>query len=693
MDRGAARSRKRAAQGSKPNPAQSAVPGPGPSTPSTSTSHWGESSGRASHAERESAPQRGRGKRPFGTREGHQGRPSKKTDRSAPGVTDEPKNEIPRGPRHNPNNDPNQYKPKAIRTSAALIYSQSAFSIPPSSETLKTVRRVDLSGSGCTNVSWLLGTEVTWLSVAGCQIQDGWEAIGSLQNLSVLNISGCGLKSLPEPLKNLSNLKAIVAMNNEWTQLAPDVISGWEELNSLIVSHSPSLSSLPSTLASLPHLSKFTFSHCPRLTASSLPDLSALPLLRDVKMNNLPQLTSLPPHIVSWGKGDLSQIKRAKEGDEDANADAIGGGSFSKRGDGLEVLDLGNCSLTFASVSTLFGLSTNAVSAKTSSKKNAATITFPHLRSLSLHSNPLATTHPNYVDLLQQSPDLPNLQIIDAKRVVERKRKGEISESKSDKKARERKEGKMKPSGANGGSSGKMRSWGVERKDGADEREESAAGASGNEGVREDVEVTDTARPNRDQERSEKQDKKERREKDRSKGKRKTRDEEDEGKVVNALKKRRHEASQDRPRHKHASPPVPASVAQKTPAQTTSESIDRIRSKAKPVELPVVAPQNDQERQKNAHAQATAVVGVVEVKNGEEVELTSKKKKKLKSKLNKGAQVSGGVDLKELFGKKHKAAGEDETDVSTADNGIGPGSGWGDADEGGSGLGLGVGGW
>ena len=49
----------------------------------------------------------------------------------------------------------------------------------------------------------------------------------------MLNISKCGLKSLPSDLKDLSNLKAVVAMHNEWTDIDADVVSGWKELNSL----------------------------------------------------------------------------------------------------------------------------------------------------------------------------------------------------------------------------------------------------------------------------------------------------------------------------------------------------------------------------------------------------------------------------------------------------------------------------
>ncbi|KZP33497.1 hypothetical protein FIBSPDRAFT_308390 [Athelia psychrophila] len=67
----------------------------------------------------------------------------------------------------------------------------------------------------------------------------------------VLNISGTGLEPLSKSLKSLGKLKVIVAMNNEWTELDGDVVSGWKELNSLIVSHSP------------------TYHHCPPPSAPS----------------------------------------------------------------------------------------------------------------------------------------------------------------------------------------------------------------------------------------------------------------------------------------------------------------------------------------------------------------------------------------------------------------------------------------
>jgi len=175
-------------------------------------------------------------------------------------------------------------------------------------------------------------------------------------------------------------------------------------------------------------------------------------------MNNLPLLTSLPPHIRNWGTGDLSLVK---------NDDTATGESSTTRrvGEGLEVLDLGNCSLPYEAISTF--LVSRPTPKPPQSKKGKSTgppkseVTWPNLRSLSLHSNPLCITHPTYSEDLQASTNLPKLQIVDMKRVVERKRKGEVSETKEEKRRREKREAKMRPSGANVGG-GAMRSWGGE---------------------------------------------------------------------------------------------------------------------------------------------------------------------------------------------------------------------------------------
>ena len=143
------------------------------------------------------------------------------------------------------NTDPARFRPKAIRDSVALIWSQGSFELPPPTETISKVTRVDLTGSPCTDVSWLAGTNVTWLSLKGCRIEQGWEEVGALENLAgksrsinsadivVLNISDTDLKSLPKSFRNLTKLKALVAMNLPWHALDDEIVGQWSQLNSL----------------------------------------------------------------------------------------------------------------------------------------------------------------------------------------------------------------------------------------------------------------------------------------------------------------------------------------------------------------------------------------------------------------------------------------------------------------------------
>jgi hypothetical protein len=143
------------------------------------------------------------------------------------------------------NTDPARFRPKAIRDSVALIWSQGDFALPPPSETLSKITRVDLTGSPCTDISWLSGTNVTWLSLKGCKIEKGWDEVGALENLAgepqcvdyadmlVLNISDTGLKSLPNSFRNLTKLKALVAMNLSWHAMDEEIVGQWSQLNSL----------------------------------------------------------------------------------------------------------------------------------------------------------------------------------------------------------------------------------------------------------------------------------------------------------------------------------------------------------------------------------------------------------------------------------------------------------------------------
>jgi hypothetical protein len=377
----------------------------------------------------------------------------------------------------------------------------------------------------------------------------------------------------------------------------------------VVVSHSPNLTALPASLGTSNYLSKLTFSHCPSIKAESLPDLSSLPLLRDVKMNNLPYLSSLPPHLATWGTGDLSLVKPS----EDSS-------SIIKRGDGLEVLDLGNCSLKDTALS-LFIPPSNTPSTKS---KGPLAARWPHLRSLSLHSNPLTTTTPEYATLLQSSTDVPSLQIIDARRVVERKRKGESVVSKLERRANERKEKRAKPSGANVGSMGKVRAWGVgETGDGT-----------------EPVAVVEKATG---------QDKK-----------RKV-----EGEEKKEKKRKRH----------HEDVPVDAATAPQRATKSKAEAKvkaddqatssvpvlpagERISKKSKPLgagqpsqPVPVDPSTLPADTQRKPKKSETAVVGVIEVPK----EASGKKGKSGKRSGEAGA--SAALDLKQVFGKKDEDEG------------------------------------
>ncbi|OCF78510.1 hypothetical protein I204_00450 [Kwoniella mangroviensis CBS 8886] len=542
--------------------------------------------------------------------------------------------------------DPSLYVPKAIRTSSALIYSKEPFDLPPSLERLANVTRIDLAGSGVKDVSWLKDAKgVTWLSLNGCQVESGWKQVGELDKLTVLNINGCGLSELPSSLVGLKGLKALVAMNNDWKELNEEVLKGWKELNSFIISHSPNLISLPTTLSSLYHLSKLTFSHCPKLTSDSLPDLSPLPLLRDAKMNNLPLLNQLPSHIVDWGKGNLDKVGKGRKEDE--------------FGDGLEVLDLGNCSLSFESIKTIFNLGPSTSSSGTKGKNR-----WNHLRSLSLHSNPLTTTHPNYVEMLQnKSGVLPNLQIIDAKRVIERKRKGEISEKK--RKHNKEKERNVRPSGSNVTiMSGEMRKWGSGKQD-----EEESNDAIEAEGEGEIVDKKNTKDKPSEKRDKDKKGSKKRKHNDQAPVER------TEGEEVRNKKQKRTRI------------PSPAPAQEKVKVKDITDS-----SRIPQTQNQINTDKDNDEKNKNkekSNKQRDAVVGLIEINaKGEAVQLDSKKKKKMKAKLKKDGEDGGrgkGVDLREVFGKSKNVTGRDTEDGEKKDGGEGEDNGWG--------SGLGVGGW
>lgn len=96
------------------------------------------------------------------------------------------------------------------------------------------------------------------------------------------------------------------------------------------------LTSLPSTLTSLPSLKKISASHN-LLTSSGLPNLSSLSHLHELRFSNNPTLTSLPSHFGQWGKQSLPP----SETDNEERGGRRGGKQKAKQG--IEILDLTAC--------------------------------------------------------------------------------------------------------------------------------------------------------------------------------------------------------------------------------------------------------------------------------------------------------------------------------------------------------------
>lgn len=98
---------------------------------------------------------------------------------------------------------------------------------------------------------------------------------------------------------------------------------------------------LPASLSSLQQLSKLSASHT-ALNSSTLPDLSPLPHLRMLSLSHNPAITSLPRHFSTWGTGLLPTSDSANARPNNVHG---GGAAGGRRGDGLEVVELGGCGL------------------------------------------------------------------------------------------------------------------------------------------------------------------------------------------------------------------------------------------------------------------------------------------------------------------------------------------------------------
>ena len=111
---------------------------------------------------------------------------------------------------------------------------------------------------------------------------------------------------------------------------------------SIVVSNNQ-LTSLPSTLTSLPSLKKISASHN-LLTPTGLPNLSSLSHLHELRFSHNPNLTSLPSHFGGWGKKPVPAGAESNEYPENGRRGRGGAGTVSKR-QGIEILDLSSCGI------------------------------------------------------------------------------------------------------------------------------------------------------------------------------------------------------------------------------------------------------------------------------------------------------------------------------------------------------------
>jgi hypothetical protein len=114
-------------------------------------------------------------------------------------------------------------------------------------------------------------------------------------------------------------------------------------LKFLTVVSNNQLTSLPSTLTSLPSLKKISASHN-LLTPTGLPNLSSLSHLHELRFSHNPNLTSLPSHFASWGKQPLPAGAESNEqGENGYGRRGRGGAAVANKRQGIEILDLSSC--------------------------------------------------------------------------------------------------------------------------------------------------------------------------------------------------------------------------------------------------------------------------------------------------------------------------------------------------------------
>ncbi|GAA5873198.1 hypothetical protein JCM8547_006812 [Rhodosporidiobolus lusitaniae] len=228
--------------------------------------------------------------------------------------------------------------------STALDLSNQALAESPADDALAGCQKLNLSNCSLASIAFVRAAagSLTWLNVSGNDLSaaDAWDGIGELKGLFVLNANNCNLSVVPPCVASLSSLKALVLSHNQLKRL--EHVSSLPDLNTIVVSNN-ALTALPSSLSTLPSLKKISAAHN-QLTPSGLPDLSSLSHLHEIRLNDNPALTSLPPHFGSWGKAPLPASSLPDPSfAEDARKGKGAEKQRQKTRQGIEILDLGNC--------------------------------------------------------------------------------------------------------------------------------------------------------------------------------------------------------------------------------------------------------------------------------------------------------------------------------------------------------------
>lgn len=272
-----------------------------------------------------------------------------------------------------------------------------------------------------------LGETLTWLNLSGntslgaaasSSEQSAFHGLEGMKQLFVLNISSSALRRIPpkSTLMELQELRALILSHNRLTAQSLESLPHLPNLNTLVLSHND-IESLPASLPSnVPQLAKLSLSHNNllwedqgdddddfdseedeeqpsnmRSRASRAPDFTMNSALREVRLSHNPKLRGLPSHLSSWGRGNDGQ------------------------GRGLDLLEVGHCSLSWSNVSRV--LLSSQVAEDTNRRRNRG------LKNLTLAGNPDIDDQEDSKERMQEG--LPTLVVLDNQRLKEKGKKGD----------------------------------------------------------------------------------------------------------------------------------------------------------------------------------------------------------------------------------------------------------------------------